>query len=178
MSGANRTVHAERFADRQSEVDIKCERLGKAKRTKQAKRISPCRAVCRQAERGGHKNAKGLAKPSERSKRSEASIPTVSTTSSRTTYRSRRLFFLKVIASLTPSPALLRYPKFPACVRFTEFRPLRQQILPASAAGSGRMCCPFSAKSHAQVACSVVNALATALFRYQLFAGSAPPAHC
>ena len=36
----------------------------------------------------------------------------------------------------------------------------------------------FSAKSHAQVACSVVNALATALFRYQLFAGFAPPAHC
>ena len=49
----------------------KCDRLGNAKRTKQAKRISPCRAVCRQAERGGHTNAIGLATPSERSKRSE-----------------------------------------------------------------------------------------------------------
>ena len=55
-------------------------------------------------------------------------------------------FLLKSHLSLTPSPALLRYPKFLARVRFAEFRPLRQQILPASATGSGRMCCPFPQK--------------------------------
>ena len=50
-------------------------------------------------------------------------------------------------------------------VRFTQFRPLRQQTLPVSATGGGRVCCPKQASTCLHSGCRELKSFVTKIKR-------------